>query len=156
MTRPIRDVIVRYLNKREGTIKAIKDRELMQAIIDNTPKDIKRIREQMYNLLSPQLTGMPSAHEPKSGEEKLVNNLTDVEMLCDRYDRAIAYMDWFMPAWEVLSKDEQFILVTFYVGPRYQLPAVDQVSRVFHIERSTAYNRKNQALDKLSVLLFGS
>lgn len=150
------DVMIRYLNKKEGTIKAIRDYEVMKAIMDNTPKDIEQMQRQMTELLSPKLTGLPSAHNPKEGEERLINSINDVDVLCDRYNKAKAYMDWFLPAWNSLTKDEQYILVTFYVTPKYQVPAVEQVSRVYHIERSTAYNRKNQALEKLSVLLFGN
>lgn len=149
------DVMIRYLNKREGTIKAIKDYEVMKAILENTPKDIKQIQFQMTEVLSPKLTGLPSAHDPKAGEERLINSLSDIDMLCDRRDKAQAYMDWFLPAWNSLSKDEQYILVTFYVGPKCHVSPAEQVSCVYHIVRSTAYNRKNQALEKLSVLLFG-
>lgn len=65
-------------------------------------------------------------------------------------------MDWFMPAWEELSEDERFILEEFYWGKEdSQTEAIYAICDHFSIERSSAYNKKNRALDKLTLLLYG-
>ena len=64
-------------------------------------------------------------------------------------------MEWFKPAWEQLSEDERYVLETFYNEEGSQTGAVYEICDYFHIERSSAYNKKNRALTKLAVLLYG-
>ena len=65
-------------------------------------------------------------------------------------------MDWFRPAWEELSEDERFVLETSYQNDGGdQSSAVYSICEHFGIERSSAYNRKNRALDHLTILLYG-
>ena len=65
-------------------------------------------------------------------------------------------MDWFKPAWEELSEDEQFVLETFYQDEStYGYGAVDTVMSHFQIEHNSAHKKKNRALDHLTTLLFG-
>ena len=65
-------------------------------------------------------------------------------------------MDWFIPAWEELSEDERFVLEKFYWDREdSQTEAVYAICDHFSIERSSAYNKKNRALDKLTLLLYG-
>ncbi len=66
------------------------------------------------------------------------------------------YMDWFKPAWEQLSDDDRYCLETFYVdGNTYGSSAAYYIAEYLHVEQPTAYKRKNRALDRLTVLLFG-
>ena len=66
-----------------------------------------------------------------------------------------------MPAWEELSDDERFVLEEFYWGKEdsrevnSQTEAIYAICDHFSIERSSAYNKKNRALDKLTLLLYG-
>lgn len=61
-----------------------------------------------------------------------------------------------MPAWEELSEDERFVLEEFYWEKEdSQTDAVYAICEHFSIERSSAYNKKNRALDKLTLLLYG-
>lgn len=64
-------------------------------------------------------------------------------------------MNWFLPAWKQLTDDEQYILETFYDDDTASSGAVYTICDHFNIERSSAYNRKNRALQHLTVLLFG-
>ena len=65
-------------------------------------------------------------------------------------------MDWFKPAWDELSEEEQFVLETFFSEDNaYGNNAVYYIQEHLRIEQSTAYKRKNRALDHLTVLLFG-
>ncbi len=59
-------------------------------------------------------------------------------------------------AWEQLSDDDRYCLETFYGdGNTYGSSAAYYIAEYLHIEQPTAYKRKNRALDRLTVLLFG-
>ena len=102
------------------------------------------------------LDGMPHAHNPHAGEERIINGIEEIDILKERYRQAVEYMDWFKPAWEQLSEEERYCLEAFYGdGNAYGSSAAASIAEYFSIEQSSAYKRKNRALDHLTVLLFG-
>ena len=149
-------IMWKYLDKRQATVAAIKDFESMQFIIRNTDGEIKDAYDKMGGVAGPRYDGMPRTHNPHAGEERLINIIEEIDVLRERYRQAVEYMDWFKPAWEQLSDDERYCLETFYGdGNTYGSNAAYYVAEYFNIEQSSAYKRKNRALDKLTVLLFG-
>ena len=102
------------------------------------------------------LTGMPSAHNPTAGEARLAAGIDEIDVLRERYRQALEYMEWFRPAWETLSEDERYVLTEFYLNDdQAQTDALLNICERYAIERSSAYNRKNRALQHLALLLFG-
>ncbi|MGN0322405.1 MAG: hypothetical protein ACI4DZ_04745 [Oliverpabstia sp.] len=74
----------------------------------------------------------------------------------ERYRQALEYMEWFKPAWDALSEDERFVLEVFYTGDEdFGSGVVYTVCQHFGIERSSAYNKKNRAVQHLALLLYG-
>lgn len=149
------NVLVKYFNKRNGTIEAMNDYGSMKTILQNTDRLIREAYENMESVGSPKVTGLLGAHDPKAGEARLVSGLDDISILRDRYAQAKAYMEWFQPAWDALDEYEQYVLRTFYLDSVSRCDAIEAICDHFHVERSTAYNKKNKALSRLSVLLFG-
>lgn len=149
------NVLVKYFNKRNGTIEAMNDYGSMKTILQNTDGLIREAYENMEGVGSPKITGLPGAHDPKAGEARLVSGLDYISILRDRYAQAKAYMEWFQPAWDALDEYEQYVLRTFYLDSVSRCDAIEAICDHFHVERSTAYNKKNKALSRLSVLLFG-
>ena len=146
----------KYLDKRSATIAAIKDYDAMQFIINSTDDEIKRVHEKMCSVGSPKWDGMPRTHNPQAGEERILSGIAEIDILKERYRQAVEYMDWFKPAWEQLSDDDQYCLETFYGdGNTYGSSAAYYIAEYLHVEQPTAYKRKNRALDRLTVLLFG-
>ena len=149
-------IMWKYLDKRSATIAAIKDYDAMQFIINSTDDEIKRVHEKMTSVGSPKWDGMPRTHNPQAGEERILAGIVEIDILKERYRQAVEYMDWFKPAWEQLSDDDQYCLETFYGdGNTYGSSAAYYIAEYLHVEQPTAYKRKNRALDRLTVLLFG-
>lgn len=147
-------VIWKYLDKRSAAVDALKDYDSMAFIIANTSSEIKNVRDDMSGIRSPQFDGMPRTHNPQAGEERILKNIEEIDILQERYRQAVEYMEWFKPAWEELSSEERYVLESFYRDD-CQIGAVYEICRQLNVERSTAYNRKNRALAKLAVLLYG-
>ena len=150
------NVVWKYLDKRAGAVAALKDFGSMKFIIDNTDAEIKAAYEKMGSVGSVRYDGMPHAHNPKAGEDRMIKMIDEIDVLKERYRQAVEYMEWFVPAWEQMTEDERFVLESFYSEDNeYGSSSADMVARYFHIERASAYRRKNRAVDKLTVLLFG-
>ena len=149
-------IMWKYLDKRSATIAAIKDYESMQFIINNTDEEIKRAHESMAGLGSTQWDATPRARNPKAGEDRVLKAIDEIDIMKERYRQAVEYMDWFKPAWEQLTDDDRYCLETFYGdGNTYGSSAAYYIAEYLRVEQATAYKRKNRALDRLTVLLFG-
>ena len=107
-------VIWKYLDKRSAAVDALKDYDSMAFIIANTSNEIKNTRDDMGSIRSPQFDGMPRTHNPQAGEERILKNIEEIDILQERYRQAVEYMEWFKPAWEELSSEERYVLETFY------------------------------------------
>ncbi len=145
-----------YLDKKAAAVEALKDYSSMKYIIEHTDEDIATLNEEMSSPVSPVLNGMPSTHDPKAGEKRLIACINEIDVLKERYRQALEYMDWFQPAWDALTEDEQYVLKEFYLDDEQkQIDAVYNICERFNIERSSAYNKKNRALQHLALLLYG-
>ena len=140
-------IMWKYLDKRSATIAAIKDYDAMQFILSSTGDEIKRTYEKMTGIGSPNYDGMP---------DRIIKNIDEIDIIKERYRQAVEYMDWFKPAWEELTDEERYCLEAFYGDSNtYGSSAAYYVAEYLNIEQPTAYKRKNRALDRLTVLLFG-
>ena len=151
------NIVWNYLDKRSAAIGALKDYNGMQFILEHTDEDIAAVRDRMIGLGSPVLSDMPKGPgNPAAAENRLAGAIDDIDVLKERYRQAVEYMAWFRPAWDSLSEDDRYILSKFYMNTNdSQADVVCEVCEYFSIERSSAFRKKNRALDKLSLLLYG-
>lgn len=146
----------KYLDKRSGAVQAIKDYSSMRFIIDSTDGEIKQAYDGLTAIGSSAGDGMPHSHDPQAGESRVVNAIAEIDVLKERYRQAMEYMDWFSPAWNELTEEERFVLTAFYItADESQTNAVCTIEEKYSIERSSAYNKKNKALNHLVILLYG-
>ena len=151
------NIIWQYLDKRSAAIAALKDYSSMIYIIENTDSEIAKLHDDLTTLSSPSFSDMPAnQHNPQSGEIRMAAAIDEIDVLRERYRQAKEYMDWFQPAWDKLSDDERYVLEQFYwCEDESQTNAVYEICEHFGIERSSAYNRKNRAVQHLTLLLYG-
>lgn len=144
-----------FLDKRKATISAIGVYSSMDFIIRHTDEEIMATKEKMEGVSSPNLDGLPHAHNPKSAEDRMINCIDEIDTIRERYRQAVEYMNWFKPAWNQLSEDEQYLLETFYMDADECGSGIGVIEEKYGIEKTSAYNRKNRALDHLTTLLYG-
>ena len=148
-------IIWKYLDKRSAAIAAIKDYDSMEFIIKNSEKEIERANEKLTST-GPKLSDIPSVHDPKATEKKILAVVDEINILQERYQQALEYMAWFRPAWAQLTEQDQYILKTFYSEQNgYGCNAVYVIADKMKVEPPTVYKQKNRALNRLVVLLFG-
>ena len=96
-------IMWKYLDKKAATVKALEDYEDMFFIIENTDEKVKAEKEKMVGVGSPKLDGMPKAHNPQAGEDKIIECIEKIDIMKERYRQAVEYMGWFQPAWDQLG-----------------------------------------------------
>jgi len=150
------NIVWQYLDKKAAAINALKDYSSMQHIIDHTDEEISNIHDKICSARSPVFDGMPKTHNPKAGEDRILSGIDEIDVCKERYRQAMEYMEWFKPAWLALTEDERYVLSEFYIcDDEKQIDAVYNICDHFNIERSSAYNKKNRALQHLALLLYG-
>lgn len=142
-----------FLDKRKAAINAMEAFDSMDFIVKHSDEEIQRVENRMVGVGSQNLDGMPHAHNPQTAEDRILTGIEEIDTIKERYRQAVEYMNWYMPAWSQLSEDERYVLEMFYTD-EIESPAL-RVAEHFEIERSSAYNKKNRALDHLTMLLYG-
>lgn len=142
-----------FLDKRKAAVSAMEAFDSMDFIIKHSDDEIRKVENRMVGVGAQNLDGMPHAHNHKAAEERVLNGIEEIDTILERYRQAVEYMDWFKPAWKQMTEDERYLLEVFYMDD-CESPAIRAADH-FGIERSSAYNKKNRALDHLTMLLYG-
>lgn len=140
-----------YLDKRDATIKVLKDYDSMKFIVENTSDEIKRVTERATSVGVPLYDDHVRSGNVHSGEDKMLNTIEEIDILKERYRQALEYMGWFEAAWKQLNEDEQYILEGVYID---ELPYADICDHL-GVEKDAYYKRRNRALSHLTTLLYG-
>lgn len=146
-----------YLDKRAATISALRDYKIMKQLLDHVQEEIHNMEESMTTVNSPAVSDMPRGpRNPRAGETRMAGAIDAICVLTERHSNAREYMDWFHPGWKALTEDERCILRYFYMDDGHsQTDRVAEVCELFHIERTSAYKKKDRALAHLALLLYG-
>lgn len=148
-------VMTKYLDTRKAAIAALQDFAAMEHVIETTDQQVKDAYEDLASPARPRLDGTPPSGDLHAGEHRLAATLDRIDLYRNRYAQARQYMAWFLPAWEVLSEDDRFVLEAFFLTEGSREQCVDQICDRFFVERDSAYRKKNRALDKLTHALYG-
>lgn len=145
-----------YLDKRGATIAALKDYTAMEHILLNHADDVAEAQARKTSIKTGPVRITSNSRNPQGAETRLAATLDAIDLLEERYRGALEYMAWFQPAWDVLSADEQFVLTAFYkCDDDADGDMTKSICDHYHIERTSAFKRKNRALAHLSALLYG-
>lgn len=142
-----------YLDKEKATIQVLEDYNSMVFNLKHAEERIQELQDQMIGIGSPNLDGLPKAHNPQAGEEKIINAVEKIDTLKEKHRQAEEYMAWFEPAWKELSEDEQYALDAFFISGDKN--AADRCVDHFGIERNSVYRKRKRALAHLTLLLYG-
>ncbi|ALD74534.1 hypothetical protein NQ015_08170 [Corynebacterium sp. 153RC1] len=150
-------VMSKYLDTYKATLAALEDYASMQHILETTDQAIKDTYDRLTTVGSQRLDGMPHAPNPHAGEDRIASTLDRVDAYRERYAQAREYMDWFLPAWGVLSEDDRFVLDTFFFAADdiSQEDRARAVADHFYVERETAFRRRTKAVHRLATALYG-
>ena len=143
-----------YLDYKKAAIAALQDYGNQAIILEHADDLASHTRQAMMTIPAPRYSGMPSAHNPRAAENKLVGQLSRLDELSDRKARAQSFMDWFNPMWEQLSDEDKFVLEAFFLDGLTSEDAAMRVAEQFYVERKTAFQKKQRAITRLAKLLY--
>ena len=144
-----------YLDKRSATIKALKDFRDMQFIVENHEKEIAEIRSEMSTTGRAVLSDMPKCQlNPHARETRIVTAIDEINILEERYNKAVEFTKWFEPAWGRLTDVEQFVLTEFY-SDNQRSGANARLQYKLNYSESHVERLRQKALSRLTLMLYG-
>lgn len=146
-----------YLDKRAASINAVKDYPMMKVILEQYEDEISKTKARMTNMSKANDTGVANKPDPKAHEMFLVFSIDQIDRIEKKYAQAIEYMDWFLPAWEMLSSEDRMLLSTYQnKGEGGKGTAtIGRLTETLGYERSTLYRKREKALEQITFLLYG-
>lgn len=145
-----------YINKRAATINALRDYPSMQRIIDSYYVDTAEIHEFLTAPGTASFVQPRKTPNPQTSENKLAKILDLIDIVDERYKQAIEYMAWFNPAWNALSEEDRYLLTEFFMcEDTSREEIIRAISNRMGYEKTALYSRRDKAIGKLALLLYG-
>ena len=144
-----------YINKNAATIAAMRDYNNMLYIVTNTPDATKEMHSRMTSPRAATITGMPMAQYGNAVAERLPAQIDKIDAYRERYGAAVAYMEWFQPAWFELDETERHVLREFYMSKSLNSGATYRLAADYSCSTRKIDRLRSNALKNLKTLLFG-
>jgi hypothetical protein len=123
-------MVWKYIDKQAFTIAALQDFNAMKDIISITPEETK----ETYTLI-----------EDKGTDDPVIK----------RYDVALKYMKWFLPAWNRLKEQDRDILKEFYMSGDLRSGATVRLQHKLNYSDRQIDRLRASALKELILRLLG-
>ncbi len=138
---------------KDAAMEKLRRYHIMRQALCNIPEEIKRLREEVRSIRG----ANPETISVRGGgghrEELLINNLVqrqELEWNLKRVKHWLAVADRGLAA---LLPDEKLILQRLYLHP--EKGALERLCSELGVEQSTVYRKRDQALQRFTVALYG-
>lgn len=141
------------MNWKHEAVNKLRRYDAMQRATVNLPLEIKRLKAETEGVRSGLQVGFAGGKSSRSKEDALLDNLMKRQQLQWSLDQAESWTGTVSRALGALEPEEQLILQQLYILPREG--AVGQLMERLSVERSTVYRRRDKALKKFTLSLYG-
>ena len=126
--------------------------EARKLAVENIPDQLRQLESALSSIRNP---GADSVCARTGGgqDDRYLNNITSRELLKDNLKQASKAARRTEKALGVLSEEERLVLDRFYIHPEKK--AADRLAGDLHVDVKTVYSRRNAALRKFTVAMFG-
>lgn len=138
--------------KREAADK-LKNYAAHQEALGNIPKEIKRLESAYAGIRSATTDGTPVSGGGSTREDSMLSNIVHRDELKRRMKEARLWVSTVDKALAVLSDEERQVLDKFYI--HQSKGAVDDLCGQLNIEKATVYRRRDNALRRFTIALYG-
>lgn len=141
------------MNWKTEAVEKLRDYEAKKHCIDSIHGEIMQLKETAYAIRSATTDGTPVSGGGSRREDMLLTNIVKREELKRALHLAEQWIKTVEAGLSVLGKDERMILEMFYIHPKKG--NVDRLCEILEAEKSTVYRRKDEALRKFTLSLYG-
>ncbi len=125
----------------------------MRHALGNIPLEIDRLAADACALRAVRTDGVAVKGSGNRREEALINNLVEREELANTLEQVKRWLVVADRGLAALTSDEKLILDRLYMRP--ERGALDRLCNELGVEQSTVYRKRDQALHRFTVALYG-
>ena len=142
------------MNWKSEAIDHLNRYEAMVQAIHNIPQELSRLEQAAADLPGTAQENTKVRTSPGSGEDRMINNLVLRQALTRSYRNARIWVDTTDKALSVLPPEERQILLRMYIRP--EKGSVSQLCAELAVEQSTVYRKRDAALSRFTLALYGA
>lgn len=141
------------MNWKFEAIEKLKQYEAKKQALTSIPEEIARLESEMRSIRSATADGSPVNGGGSGREDMILSNIVHREELERSLEQAKKWVAMVDGGLEILSAEERLILDRFYIHPA--TGNVDRLCGELAVEKPTVYRRKDAALRRFTVCLYG-
>ena len=141
------------MNWKEEAMDKLRRYDAMRQATANLPEEIKRLEAAARSLRSASAEKLAVKEGSPSAEDKLLSNLVQRQELRNALEQAGLWLRVTDRALSALTPEEKLVLHRFYIYP--ERGGVDRLCGELGVEQSSVYRRRDKALRKFTVALYG-
>lgn len=134
-------------------IEKLRDHEAKRRALESIPLELAQIESSMTSIRSSRADGTPVKGGGSGYEDRMLGLIVKKQELEDNLDRAQLCVDMVTGALQTLNQEERLILDRFYINAAKG--NVDRLCGELCLEQSSVYRRKDAALRKFTIALYG-
>lgn len=141
------------MNWKSEAVEKLRQYEAKKQSLQNIPKEIKRLESAMSSIRSATSDGTPVPGGGSGREDMLLSNIVQIEELERSLEQARIWVGLVNAGLEILSEEERLILDRFYIHS--EMGAANRLAGDLNIDIKTVYRRKDAALRRFTISLYG-
>ncbi len=141
------------MNWKYEAVEKLRQYEAKKQALASIPEEIARLECAMQGIRSATSDGTPVQGGGSSREDMMLSNIVHREELGRSLEQARIWVRLVDTGLELLSPEERLILDRFYIHP--ERGAADRLAGDIRIDVKTVYRRKDAALRKFTISLYG-
>lgn len=134
-------------------IDKLKQYEAKRESLEIIPKQIAEVDSTMASIRSARIDGTPVKGGGNGREDMMLNCVVRKDELRRCLERAGLWVEIVSRGLELLDPDDRLVLDRFYINPEKR--AADRLAGDLGIDVKTVYGRKDKALRKFTIALYG-
>lgn len=142
------------MNWKFEAIEKLKEYTARKNALESIPEEIKRLEEDAQRIRAASTDATPVQGGGSTREDMLLTNIVHREELQRRLSDAQRWVDIVDGGLAVLSDEDRLVLDRFYIHP--MRGNVDRLCDDLAIEKAAVYKRKEKALRRFTVALYGA
>ena len=141
------------MNWKNEAMDKLKNYEVHRQALESIPQEIKRLELIRTGIRSAVTDRTPVSGGGSTREDVMLSNIVHRDELKQRMKEACLWVSQVDKALSILSDEERLVLDRFYLHPIKGI--IDDLCERLNVERSAIYDRRDKALRRFTIALYG-
>lgn len=141
------------MNWKEEATEKLRRYDAVRRAVINIPQEMARLKAEYTAVGSGMPELLPGGDGIRNKEDWLMSNVVFRQELQQSLEQSVQWLEITNRALEVLNPEERLVLHQLYMYP--QGDSLEQLCRKLGVEKSSIYRRRDRALHKFTVALYG-